>query len=492
MHQKALRIKRQRVQCNGSSWMLNISKTALKQKRCVYLSEEIEEQEEVDYVNASRGAVDKKRTRPGSWFLFFTQNILLIAVCWLVLLAIMGLRIYCEFHNISLLKRGLNRAAVVMAEGEEEVNYASVVFKAGSNPPPAAKRGEDTVYGEVKVQNERKNKDSAGHRCFQHLACCLGILCVILLGGIIGLCVYRVEELKTRNQELETKTNNLTQQIQDMTTNWNELNVSRAQWSIDSYCLGNTDKKCQPCQRGWRLFQPSCYGINNPPSSEEITEEADYVNAPEGPADKKATRPEDTKKEAAPEGTVDTKASPPGLRCFLPIAVCWIILLAIMGLRIYFTSELSEDNAKQTAEILNLTSRIQELETRENLTVRWDNLTQAYTVLESNVKDLNKLNQELETKKNNLTQQIQDMTTNWNELNVSRAQWSIDSYCLGNTDKKCQPCQNKGWTLIHSSCYGINNPPSPGWKTWAEAREDCKGKNSNLSVVLHLEVNPLI
>ncbi|KAF3839120.1 hypothetical protein F7725_017837 [Dissostichus mawsoni] len=69
------------------------------------------------------------------------------------------------------------------------------------------------------------------------------------------------------------------------------------------------------------------------------------------------------------------------------------------------TSELSEDNAKQTAEILNLTSRIQELETRENLTVRWDNLTQAFTVLESNVKNLNKLIQELETKKNNLTQQ---------------------------------------------------------------------------------------
>ncbi|KAF3839111.1 hypothetical protein F7725_017828 [Dissostichus mawsoni] len=97
------------------------------------------------------------------------------------------------------------------------------------------------------------------------------------------------------------------------------------------------------------------------------------------------------------------------------------------------TSELSEDNAKQTAEILNLTSRIQELETRENLTVRWDNLTQAFTVLESNVKNLNKLIQELETKKNNLTQQNLNMETNWNELNISQAQWSIDSYCLGNT-----------------------------------------------------------
>ncbi|XP_034059786.1 dromaiocalcin-1-like isoform X4 [Gymnodraco acuticeps] len=100
-----------------------------------------------------------------------------------------------------------------MAEGEEEVNYASVVFKAGNNPPPAAKRGEETVYGEVKAQNETKNEDSAGRRRFQHLACCLGILCVILLGGIIGVCVYH--------------------------------------------------DKCKPCQKGWSLTEPSCYAYIN-------------------------------------------------------------------------------------------------------------------------------------------------------------------------------------------------------------------------------------
>ncbi|KAI9520203.1 hypothetical protein NQZ68_020102 [Dissostichus eleginoides] len=243
-----------------------------------------------------------------------------------------------------------------MAEGEEEVNYASVVFKAGSNPPPAAKRGEDTVYGEVKVQNERKNKDSAGHRCFQHLACCLGILCVILLGGIIGLCVY----------------------------------------------LAPLIQKSDPIQ----LKEVSTLRANN--------------------------------------------------------------------------TKLSLENANMKRDNKNLTDQL-------------CNLTQAYTVSESNVKNLSAgveelktRNQELETKTNNLTQQIQDMTTNWNELNVSRAQWSIDSYCLGNTDKKCQPCQ-RGWRLFQPSCYGINNPPSSGWKTWAEAQEDCSGKNSNLSVVLNLE-----
>ncbi|KAI9520183.1 hypothetical protein NQZ68_020082 [Dissostichus eleginoides] len=102
---------------------------------------------------------------------------------------------------------------------------------------------------------------------------------------------------------------------------------------------------------------------------EEIEEQGDdYVNASKGAVDEKRTRP--------------------GRRFVLPIAVCWLILLAIMGLRIYLTSELSGNNAE-------LYSQIQELET-------W---------------------------KNDLTQQIQEMETNWNELSVSRAQWSINEYC---------------------------------------------------------------
>ncbi|XP_034001731.1 C-type lectin domain family 12 member B-like [Trematomus bernacchii] len=190
-----------------------------------------------------------------------------------------------------------------------------------------------------------------------------------------------------------------------------------------------------------------------------------------------------------------------GRRFFLLIAVCWLILLAIMGLRIYLTSELSGNNAE-------LYSRIQELETQnanltrdnKNLADQLGNLTQAYNVSESNNKDLsagvqelNTRNQELETEKKNLKQQIQDMTTNWNELNVSRAQWSIDSYCLGNTDKKCQACQ-KGWNLTQPSCYAYNNAQPPNRKTWEEARDDCKGMNSVLVVAHDSEekVNPLI
>ncbi|XP_034058920.1 C-type lectin domain family 12 member B-like [Gymnodraco acuticeps] len=152
----------------------------------------------------------------------------------------------------------------------------------------------------------------------------------------------------------------------------------------------------------------------------------------------------------ASRGAVDSKRTRPGRRFVLLIAVCWIVLLAIMGLRIYLTSELSGNNAE-------LYSRIQELETREN----------------------------------NLTQKIQNMTTNWNELSISRAQWSIDSYCLGNADDKCQPCQ-KGWSLTQPSCYAYINDQYPHQKTWEEAQGDCRGRNSDLAVAYNSDEKRLL
>ncbi|XP_039660921.1 C-type lectin domain family 9 member A-like [Perca fluviatilis] len=128
-----------------------------------------------------------------------------------------------------------------------------------------------------------------------------------------------------------------------------------------------------------------------------------------------------------------------------------------MGLRIYFTSVISENDAKLTAEIQQLTADVQYLTTR---------------------------NQQLETQRKNLTKQIKNMETNWNELNVSRAQLSIDAYCPNKTTngRQCKPCQN-GWITTGSNCYQYNNPDSTYWKTWEESRQDCRGKGSDLVVV---------
>ncbi|KAM9722718.1 uncharacterized protein ACNS7B_018337 [Menidia menidia] len=93
-----------------------------------------------------------------------------------------------------------------MAEGE--VQYASVVFK-GNQRKPQAKREPETIYAEVKVQNEaavasagplaEKEAEKRSHD-FQKLAYCFGTICFILLLGIIGICVYLILNSKSEIQ----------------------------------------------------------------------------------------------------------------------------------------------------------------------------------------------------------------------------------------------------------------------------------------------------
>ncbi|XP_032364345.1 CD209 antigen-like protein E [Etheostoma spectabile] len=175
--------------------------------------------------------------------------------------------------------------------------------------------------------------------------------------------------------------------------------------------------------------------------SEEMEEEAaaNYANAPARTGKKMAARPGQW------------------VRCFfqtfLPIAVCWLILLVIMGLRIYFTN-CNLNNSISEKPITVLTALNQELETRNQ--------------------ELETRNQELETERKNCTGPIP---------NISRAQWSIDEYCpkvQNVSERLCRPCQ-KDWRLIGSSCYLFAGPPD--LKTWEEAREDCRARSSDLVVV---------
>ncbi|XP_059195869.1 CD209 antigen-like protein E [Centropristis striata] len=50
-----------------------------------------------------------------------------------------------------------------------------------------------------------------------------------------------------------------------------------------------------------------------------------------------------------------------------------------------------------------------------------------------------------------------------------------------NKKRQCRPCQ-PGWELNKPSCYAYNNPDLAKRKTWEEAREDCRGKGSDLAV----------
>ncbi|XP_056237327.1 asialoglycoprotein receptor 1-like [Seriola aureovittata] len=257
---------------------------------------------------------------------------------------------------------------------EEEINYASVVFKPKNKPPPEAKDEEETVYDEVKVHSQtseqtadtnglmpyKKGKNSCG--ACQLVACFLSILCVILIIGIIVVCIYFVSP--SQDKQLDQLKHNQTTLLAEN----------------DNLTKRNT--------------------------------------------------------------------------------------------------ELISDNE-------NLRQN------KDNLTVQLNQLKTMYNVSESKLKnlteenqDLKKQNQELEAQRNNLTQQIEKNETEWNELNVTRAQWSIDAYCPIERDKRhCNPCQD-GWLNNTSSCYAINNAVQNEQKTWKEARENCRGKASDLVVVV--------
>ncbi|XP_034409154.1 M protein, serotype 6-like isoform X4 [Cyclopterus lumpus] len=185
-----------------------------------------------------------------------------------------------------------------------------------------------------------------------------------------------------------------------------------------------------------------------PDEIEEIQEEADYVNEPVRPVYKVAAPPDQ-------RFLFFSQTLP-------PIAVCWLILVLILGLRIHFTSVISEhatqaeemywrernrdlENQKNTltmernnltVELSNLTTRNQDLENRKNtltmernnLKVELSNLTtrnqdlenrkNTLTMERNNLKvelsNLTTRNQDLENQKNTLTQQIQDKS--WNVM----------------------------------------------------------------------------
>ncbi|XP_016517578.1 asialoglycoprotein receptor 1-like [Poecilia formosa] len=166
--------------------------------------------------------------------------------------------------------------------------------------------------------------------------------------------------------------------------------------------------------------------------------------------------------------------------------LCVILVLIIIGVCVYFresaASELNQLKSNQKIllqENLILTDLNNKLSSdNDNLTLVSMALKNNITVLTAENHNLKSLNEELKEQRKNLTEIIET----WNELNVSRAQWSIDQYCPKNNGRSCTSCQS-GWNDHMSSCYAYVDYKPPNQRTWEEAREDCRRMNSDLTVV---------
>ncbi|XP_059195870.1 killer cell lectin-like receptor subfamily B member 1B allele B [Centropristis striata] len=117
-----------------------------------------------------------------------------------------------------------------------------------------------TVYDEVKVQNETTeqtadtnagllpDKKTIGRlRHYQRLACCFGILCVILLLGIIAVCVFCKYTAQEVHAETHTATCVKPQRYLELVL---IITIKHRQWKA--------------CQHGWEHNEASCYAYNNP------------------------------------------------------------------------------------------------------------------------------------------------------------------------------------------------------------------------------------
>ncbi|KAF7643033.1 hypothetical protein LDENG_00246170 [Lucifuga dentata] len=282
-----------------------------------------------------------------------------------------------------------------------DINYASVVFKNAKNPAPEGKKQEEAVYAQVKTRRETNEKTANKHGKKQEET------------------VY--DEVKTRSETNEQPAN------------------KHAGFSPD----GKAANKGHQCRH---------------------------------------------------------------LACCLGI-LCVILLSAISAIAVYLTtvfhdsdaellSDLKQYKHNQTALLelnQNLTKIISNLSSanenmrreQTNMTIQITNLRRNNAVLKSQNTKVSAENKWLKINIKTLNTQIDDMTRQKNERNITLAQWSIDAYCPKSKERKCKACQD-GWNEVryNSSCYAVIDTSDVSlWRSWEEAQEDCRNKGSDLAVI---------
>ncbi|XP_029929041.1 asialoglycoprotein receptor 1-like [Myripristis murdjan] len=188
---------------------------------------------------------------------------------------------------------------------EGELNYASIVFKANKPSTSKAKREEETVYDDVKVQGNTAdlNTDTQDEKppsfspSFPLVLVCWLIFLVIMalrfyFTSLISDNMAKLRENQTANdslrrvlsdqtvligdlrqnnsiltsesQQLQMEKSALERQVEKLRRERTELSLTRTQRILDAYCPKTGDKEerqCNPCQEGWLLSpsKSSCY-----------------------------------------------------------------------------------------------------------------------------------------------------------------------------------------------------------------------------------------
>ncbi|XP_029573814.1 C-type lectin domain family 12 member B-like isoform X2 [Salmo trutta] len=164
--------------------------------------------------------------------------------------------------------------------------------------------------------------------------------------------------------------------------------------------------------------------------------------------------------------------------------LCVLLVSAIIGLYVYFSTALSEHNTKLVRELEQLTDACAFLlAANQDLTNLNSNLSTANHIMQSDYSNVSTANLRLAAEKEALSRERDRL--NWSLRFIYQFEdFPVSQYCSpkdGVGERKCNPCRS-GWTLFKSSCYQILYPSNP-WKTWEQSRENCKQNNADLVVI---------
>ncbi|XP_069031446.1 C-type lectin domain family 12 member B-like [Embiotoca jacksoni] len=164
---------------------------------------------------------------------------------------------------------------------EEEVNYSTLVFRNGRQPPKERKE-DPAIYSEVKPKQPAAtvpDGEAATNSHFRLLLVFLVIVCFLLLASIISIIIIYINVenkheanlsvLTAENEQLMAQLRTLENKTEEVSRDRDDLNrtlgviLSFSNFPVNQFC---PDKKCQPCQKSWIQFQEKCYFFYNKPS----------------------------------------------------------------------------------------------------------------------------------------------------------------------------------------------------------------------------------
>ncbi|KAG8009846.1 hypothetical protein GBF38_013898 [Nibea albiflora] len=345
---------------------------------------------------------------------------------------------------------------------EEEVNYATVVFKAKDKPQEP-----EIIYDELKAEEQESDTKPV---------------------------------LPAQNLQLWTEKTDLQRQTEELTREKDGLNwtigfiMEYEVFPVKAFC---PQKVCKPCMDGWLLFQSKCYLFHESVYSywkswEDSRKECKRMNA-----DLVVIESQE-EQEFINNHTKEGRYEDYGYWIGLSTNDVTNTWMWVNGRNLTVTYWKAEEGGIDASCAHILPQKKPEeptiySEVKPSGSAATVPVSLIVDEQEANLSNLTAENQQLITSRNILQTKTDELSRindrfNWTLSTIlTFDNFPVNEYC---PEKKCQPCR-KNWILFQEKCYLIYLKDSP-WLTWADSRKYCQRSSADLVVIDSLQEQEFI